>query len=57
MSNKQNIGENMIDQKVVDKITKYDLLFESILRQDIAFFDKNTPGEINSVVIRYYLLK
>ena len=36
---------------------KRQALFESILRQDIAFFDKNTPGEINSVVIRYYLFK
>ncbi len=25
-------------------------LFESILRQDMAFFDKNNPGELNSVL-------
>ncbi len=28
-------------------------LFVSILRQDMAFFDKNTPGELNSIIIRY----
>jgi ATP-binding cassette subfamily B (MDR/TAP) protein 1 len=25
-------------------------LYESIIRQDIPFFDKNTPGELNSVI-------
>lgn len=27
-------------------------LFVSILRQDMAFFDKSTPGELNSVIIK-----
>lgn len=27
-------------------------LFVSILRKDMAFFDKNTPGELTSVIIR-----
>jgi ABC-type multidrug transport system fused ATPase/permease subunit len=29
-----------------------EVLFESVLRQDIAYFDKNKFGEINSALIK-----
>jgi len=26
-------------------------LYKSIIRQDLSFFDKNTPGDLNTVII------
>lgn len=32
------------------------MLFESILRKEIKFFDKYTPGELNSKITKYEAL-
>ena len=46
-----NVCFNTAGERQVKRIRRQ--LFISILRKDMAFFDKNTPGELNSVIIKY----
>ena len=45
-----NICLNASAERQIKKMRE--VLFESVLRQDIAYFDKNKFGEINSALIK-----
>lgn len=46
-----NICLNASAERQIKKMRE--VLFESVLRQDIAYFDKNKFVEINSALIKY----
>lgn len=43
-----NVSFNIAAARQVRRIRQR--LFEAVLRQDMAFFDKNNPGELNSLL-------
>ncbi len=51
-----NVCLNTTAEKQIKKIRQS--YFESIIRQDMSFFDKeqNSPGELNSILIRYIII-
>jgi ABC-type multidrug transport system fused ATPase/permease subunit len=48
-----NVTWNTAAERQIRRIRN--LLFKSIIRQEMAFFDKTTPGDMNSKITRYLI--
>ena len=46
-----NVCYNTAAERQIKKIRN--ILYKSIIRQDMGFFDKNTPGELTAALIAY----